>query len=183
MSGPALSERSLEGFLAEFAEPEQLLHAIESTREAGYTRYDAFSPYPLHEFSHAMGITGSKLPWIVLAGGAFGALTGWALQYWTSVTAYPMNIGGRPFNSWPAFIIVIFEMTILFAAFTAVLGMFALNGMPKPYHPLFNVERFTGASKDRYFLFIETTDPQFNVEETRGFLEKLDASEVSAVED
>jgi len=172
-----------EGYLAEFGDPEGLLAAIERTREAGFTKYDAYSPYPLHEFAHAMGATKSKLPWIVLGGGIVGALTGWALQYWTSVSAYPMNIGGRPYNSWPAFIIVIFELTILFAAFSAVLGMFALNGMPKPYHPLFNVERFTGASKDRYFLFIEVADPKFDHDGTRRFLEELQPSGVNPVED
>lgn len=176
-------DRKLEGYLAEFTEPEDLLSAIERAREEGFTKYDAFSPYPLHEFTHAMGATHSKLPWIVLGGGIVGALTGWALQYWVNVSAYPMNIGGRPFNSWPAFIIVIFELTILFAAFSAVLGMFALNGMPKPYHPLFNVERFSGASKDRYFLYIEVRDPRFDREKTRRFLEELGPSGVSAVED
>ena len=172
-----------EGLLAEFASPEALLHAIEATRRSGYVRYDAFSPFPMHELAHAMGATHSKLPWIVLGGGISGALTGWGLQYWTSAHAYPMNIGGRPTNSWPAFIIVIFELTILFAAFAAVLGMFALNGLPKPHHPLFNVERFHGASKDRYFLFISVDDPRFQAESTHDFLESLTPSEVTRVED
>jgi hypothetical protein len=172
-----------EGLLAEFATPEALLHAIEEVREAGFSRFDAYSPYPLHELAHAMGASHSKLPWIVLGGGITGALSGWALQYWTSTTAYPMNIGGRPYNSWPAFIIVIFEMTILFAAFSAVLGMFALSGLPKPHHPLFNVERFTAASKDRYFLFISVDDPKFEAGQVQQFLEGLTPSEVTRVED
>jgi len=183
VSAQRLDEVRLQGYLAEFEDVDQLKRAIERTREAGYVDYDAFSPYPDHELAHAMGIHGSKLPWIVLAGGALGAFCGWALQYWSSTMAYPMNIGGRPFNSWPAFIVVIFEMTILFAAFSAVLGMFRLNDMPKPYHPLFNVESFARATRDRFFLFIEVEDGKFDEKGTREFLEGLSPSEVTAVED
>jgi hypothetical protein len=177
------SPQKLTGLLAEFASPDALVRAIRTTRESGYTRYDAYSPYPLEEFTHAMDAHHSKLPLIVLAGGIFGALSGWALQYWSSVHAYPMNIGGRPFNSWPAFIVVIFEMTILFAGFSAVLGMFAVNGLPRPHHPLFNVDRFKLASRDRYFLYIEVDDPRFDREKTGQFLKTLDPSEVTVVED
>lgn len=183
MSAQTLDEVRLHGYLAEFATPEQLRRGIERTREAGFVHYDAFSPYPDEELAHAMGIHGSKLPWIVFAGGALGGFTGWLLQYWSSTMAYPMNIGGRPFNSWPAFIVVIFEMTILFAAFAAVLGMFRLNDMPKPYHPLFNVERFALATRDRFFLFIEVEDDKFDEKQTWEFLEGLSPSEVTAVED
>ncbi len=172
----------LQGYLAEFGGPNRMLRAIELVKKAGYERVEAYSPYPIEEISHALGAH-SKLPWIVLAGGITGALSGWALQYFTSVHAYPMNIGGKPFNSWPAFIVVIFEMTILFAAFAAVLGMFALNGLPRPYHPLFNVERFALASKDRYFLYILADDPKFDLKRTWDLLEKTECSEVTAVED
>lgn len=179
----AASTDPLRGYLAEFAQPDDLVKAIEATRHAGYEKYDAYSPYPLEEFTDAMDAHHSKLPLIVFGGGAFGAFAGWALQYWTAVEAYPMNIGGRPLNSWPAFIVIIFEMTILFAGFSAVLGMFAVNGLPRPHHPLFNVEGFARASQDRYFLYIESEDPRFDVEGTRAFLEKLQPSEVTAVED
>lgn len=171
------------GLLAEFIEPSQVVEAIHRTKEEGYTEFDSFSPYPIHEMAEAQGATRSLLPWIVLGGGATGALTGWALQYLTSVHVYPMNIGGRPYNSWPAFIVVIFECTILFAAFAAVGGMLALNGLPRPHHPLFGVPGFARASQDRYFLYIESTDPGFDEVKTREFLTGLGASEVSVVED
>lgn len=173
----------LKGLVAEFTHPDDLVRAIERTREAGYRKYDAFSPYPLEEFVDAMHAHSTPLPWIVLAGGATGAFTGWALQFWSNMYAYPMNIGGRPLNSWPSFIVVIFEMTILFAAFAAVLGMFALNGLPRPYHPLFNVPGFERASSDRYFIYIEAEDKLFDREATAQFLEGLGPNEVVAVED
>lgn len=171
------------GMLAEFTEPGAVVEAIHRTREEGYTEFDSFTPYPIHEMAEAQGATRSWLPWIVFAGGLTGALTGWALQFLTSTQVYPMNIGGRPYNSWPAFIVVIFECTILFAAFAAVGGMLALNGLPRPHHPLFNVPGFSRASQDRYFLYIEATDPGFDETKTREFLAGLGASEVSVVED
>ncbi|HYU35118.1 MAG TPA: DUF3341 domain-containing protein, partial [Thermoanaerobaculia bacterium] len=141
----------------------------------------AYTPYPIEEVSHALDLPRSKMPLIVLGGGITGGLGGYFLQYWSQVLEYPMNIGGRPFHSWPAFIVPTFEMTILFAALAAVLGMFALNGLPQPYHPVFNVPGFALASRDRYFLVIEARDPKFNLEETRSFLLDLHASEVSDV--
>ena len=173
----------LHGILAMFEDPAQVVEAIHRTREEGYSEYDTFSPYPVEEFAEAQGEHHSWLPWLVLLGGVVGALTGWALQYITSTEVYPMNIGGRPYNSWPAFIVVIFECTILFAAFTAVFGMLALNGLPAPHHPLFGVESFKRATQDRYFLYIESKDPKFDAVRTRSFLESLSPSEVSAVED
>ncbi len=140
------------GLMAEFHDSEELIEAARRTREAGFTRIDAYTPFPIEELAEAIGHHHSKLPLIVLIGGIVGAISGYGLQYWASVIAYPLNVGGRPFNSWPAFIIPTFEMTILFAAFSAVLGMFVLNGLPKPYHPVFNVPRFALASRDRYFL-------------------------------
>jgi hypothetical protein len=174
---------SLQGYLAEFDEPEKVVEAIYRVKEEGFEHYDSFSPYPCEEMADAMGAHRSWLPFICLGGGITGALTGWALQFLTSTQVYPMNIGGRPFNSWPAFIVVIFECTILFAAFAAVFGMLALNGLPQPHHPLFNVEGFKRASQDRYFLYVEAKDPRFDVESTRAFMESLSASEVTAVED
>jgi hypothetical protein len=182
MSRPDVSER-LEGLAAEFSAAEDLVHAIRKTREAGYTSYDAFSPYPLEEFTEAMGVHHSRVPRIVFAGGVLGALCGWALQYWISVIAFPLNVGGRPYDSWPAFIVVIFEMTILFAGFAAVLGMFFVNGLPKPYHPLFHVDRFALATRDRFFLYIEARDPRFDHDRTWDFLESLNPTEVNVVED
>ena len=179
----ATNANRLHGLLAMFDDPTHVVEAIHRTREEGYEDYDTYSPYPVEEFAEAQGVHGSWLPWIVLLGGIAGALTGWGLQFITSTEVYPMNIGGRPFNSWPAFIVVIFECTILFSAFTTVFGMLALNGLPSPYHPLFNAPSFKRASQDRYFLYIESKDPRFDEAQTRSFLESLSPSEVSAVED
>jgi hypothetical protein len=183
MTAHPLREAKLCGYVAEFDDPEKVVSAIHRVREEGYEKYDTFSPYPVEEFADAMDAHHTRLPWIVFAGGALGAFTGWALQYLTSVNVYPMNIGGRPYNSWPAFIVVIFECTILFAAFSAVFGMLALNGLPRPHHPLFNVDGFKRASQDRYFIYIEAEDPHFDAVQTRQFLESLESSEVSSVED
>lgn len=171
------------GLLAEFEDSAVVVEAIHRTREEGYEEFDTFSPYPVEEFADAQGAHRSWLPFITLGGGLTGALTGWSLEYLTSTQVYPMNVGGRPYNSWPAFIVVIFECTILFAAFAAVFGMLALNGLPAPHHPLFNVPRFKRASQDRYFLYIESTDPNFEAAKTRTFMSGLGASEVSDVED
>jgi hypothetical protein len=169
--------------MAEFHEPEHIVAAAKRAREAGYTKLDAYTPYPMEEVIEALELHHSPLPKLVLAGGIVGGLAGWALQYWSSVIAYPLNVGGRPFNSWPAFIIPAFETTILFAAGTAVLGMLALNGLPEPYHPVFNVPGFALASRDKFFLCIEASDPKFDFQATRAFLEGLDgAPEVSEVE-
>ena len=178
-----IADHKLHGILAEFEDPEHVVEAIHRAREEGYEHFDSFSPYPVEEMAEAQGEHTSWLPWIVLCGGIAGALTGWGLQFLTSTEVYPMNIGGRPFNSCPAFIVVIFECTILFAAFSAVGGMLALNGLPAPHHPLFGVERFKRASQDRYFLYIESKDPRFDREGTRNFLESLDSSGVTEVED
>jgi hypothetical protein len=169
------------GLMAEFHTAEELIEAVHKVHEAGFKHVDAFTPYPIEEVSHALDLPRSKMPLIVLGGGITGGLAGYMLQYWSQVLEYPMNIGGRPFHAWPAFIVPTFEMTILFAALAAVLGMFALNGLPQPYHPVFNVPGFAMASRDRYFLVIETRDPKFHLEETRKFLLDLHPSEVSDV--
>ena len=170
------------GLMAELPSAEALVAAAHKVHEAGYKHVDAYTPYPIEEVAHALGHHRSKLPLIVLIGGLCGMVGGYLLQYWVSVIEYPLNIGGRPLHSWPAFIVPTFECTILAAALSAVLGMFALNGLPQPYHPVFNVPRFALASRDRYFLVIESRDPKFDAEATRRFLLDLNASEVSTVE-
>jgi len=168
--------------MAEFSSPGRLRRAIRRTRESGYKVIEAYTPYPMEEITEELGHHRSKLPLIVLLGGIIGALSGFGFQYWVSVISYPINIGGRPLNSWPAFVPVTFETTILFAATAAVLGMLALNGLPMPYHPVFNVRRFKLASRDRYFLAIAASDPQFDADETRRFLEGLEPTEVFDVD-
>lgn len=170
------------GLLAEFDSPAQIVAAARKTREAGYKKVEAYTPFPIEELAHELGHHHSWVPYICLAGGIAGAVLGFGLCYWTSVIAYPMNIGGRPFNSWPSFIPVTYECTILLASFSAVIGMLVLNGLPEPHHPLFNSERFALASRDRYFLCVEAKDPKFDAAATRTFLQGLRASEVSDVE-
>lgn len=172
----------LHGIMAEFHSADEVVEAAIRVREAGYTRVDAYSPYPIEELTHALGLDRSHLPKIVLAGGVFGFLGGWALQYWAAVIEYPMNIGGRPNFSWPAFIVPAYETTILCAALGAVLGMLALNGLPQPYHPVFNVPGFALASRDRFFICIESRDPKFDREGTRKFLASVGAKTVSEVD-
>ena len=171
------------GLMAEFDDPRALVDATAKAREAGYRRMDAYSPFPIEELHDATGASPSRLPLITLAGGLVGCISGFLLQYWASVIAYPLNVGGRPFNSWPAFIPVTFECTILGAALAAVLGMLALNGLPMPYHPVFNTPRFALASKDRFFLCIEAKDPKFDHDETWAFLTRLGPRVVMDVED
>lgn len=169
------------GLIAEFHSPPEIVAAAHEMRAAGYRKLDAFTPFPIEELSHALELPPSKMPLLVLIGGVIGCLTGFFFQYWVSVVAYPENVGGRPHNSWPAFIPVTFELTILVAALFAVLGMLALNGLPMPHHPVFNVERFALASRDRYFLCVEARDPAFDLQATRELLLRLDATEVSEV--
>src|SRR5947207_6160389 len=169
-----VSDRKLYGLIAAFDGPASLSAAAARVREAGYRRTDAFSPFPVHGLAEAIGLRSTRVPMIVLFGGIAGGLTGFFMQYLLSVFYYPFNIGGRPLNSWPAFVPIVFELTVLFAAFGAVLGMLGLNGLPQPYHPLFNVKSFAEhASRDRFFIAIESLDPKFSVEDTRRFLETL----------
>jgi len=171
------------GVMAEFDDPSSLVAATNRAREEGYRRMDAYSPYPIEELHDALGEHHSRLPLVVLIGGLIGCIGGYALQYWISAIAYPINVGGKPLHSWPAFIPVTFECTILAAALSAVLGMLALNGLPMPYHPVFNVPRFALASRNRFFLVIEARDAKFDLDRTRQFLESLKPREVSTVED
>lgn len=170
------------GLLAEFHTPEEVVAAARRVYAEGYRQIDSFAPYPVEGLAEAIGFHHTRLPVIVLIGGIVGCLAGFALQYWSAVIYYPLNVGGRPFNSWPAFIPVTFEMTVLVAALSAVLGMLALNGLPKPYHPLFNVEQFALASRDRFYVVIEATDPLFDPERTRRFLQSLTRHGVYDVE-
>jgi hypothetical protein len=169
------------GLLAEFDDANRLVAAARRTREEGYTHTDAYSPFPVEELADALGARATRLPLIIFLGGLTGCIGGFLLQYIPSVLEYPLNVGGRPLNSWPSFIPVTFELTILAAALTAVLGMLALNGLPMPYHPVFNVPRFALATRDRFFLCIEATDPKFELERTRAFLQGLEAREVHQV--
>jgi hypothetical protein len=175
--------RRLHGLMAEFDDPGALVAATAKARAEGYRRMDAYSPFPIEELHEAMGEHHSRLPLIVFIGGLAGCLAGFLLQYWVSVIAYPVNVGGRPFNSWPAFIPVTFECTILGASLSAVLGMLALNGLPMPYHSVFNVPRFALASRNSFFLCIEARDRKFDPDATRQFLETLGPREVSTVDD
>jgi hypothetical protein len=176
-----MNRPALHGLMAEFHQPGDLVKAARAVHAAGYRKVDAYTPYPMEEVLDALHLHHSHVPKLVLAGGLFGLLAGWGLQYWISVIDYPMNIGGRPFNSWPAFVVPAFETTVLFAAFGAVLGMLALNGFPRPYHPVFNVPAFAAASRDRFFLCVESADPRFDLGETRRLLQGLGAAEVTEV--
>jgi hypothetical protein len=169
------------GLMAEFDTPESVIHAARKTYEAGYKKIDAYSPFPIEALSEAVGFHHNFVPLVVLIGGILGGFSGFALQYWIHVINYPVVVAGRPLNSWPAFIVVTFEMTILFAGISAVFGMLALNGLPMPYHPVFNVPRFAFASKDRFFLIIFSSDPKYNAVDTRRFLEGFSPRSISEV--
>jgi hypothetical protein len=182
MSAP-VSAPALYGLLAEFDSPEALVGAAKRVSAAGYTRADGFSPIPIHGLAEAFGFRERLVAPIILAGGLIGLATGYGLQYWTQVIAYPMNIGGRPEWSWVAWIPPMFELTVLFAATAGVVGMLALNGLPQPYHPVFNAARFSLASQDKFFLVIEASDPKFRLDETRSFLASLKPREVVALDE
>jgi len=170
------------GLMGEFDNPDDLLEAARRAHAGGYRQMDAYSPVPVEGLAEAIGFHRTQLPLIVLLGGIVGGLGGYLLQYYTAVIDYPLNVGGRPFHSWPSFIPVTFETTVLVAALAAVLGMLALNGLPRPYHPVFNVPRFEMASRNVFFLCIESTDPQFDIERTRQLLESLGSRRVHTVE-
>ena len=171
------------GLMAEFDDPTSLVTATERAHHEGYRNMDAYSPFPIEELHEALGSKHTRLPLIVLIGGLVGCIGGYMLQYWSQVIRYPMNVGGRPVHSWPSFIVPTFECTILFAAFAAVLGMLGLNGLPMPYHPVFNAERFALASRDRFFLCIEARDPKFDREKVWAFLTGLKAHAVMDVDE
>ena len=170
------------GLIAEFDNAEALLAAAHRAFAEGFRKMDAYSPFPVEGLAEALGFHRTRVPLIVLTGGILGCLGGFFLQYWLAVIDYPINVGGRPLNSWPSFIPVTFELTILIAALSAFFGVLALNGLPMPYHPVFNVERFELASRNRFFLLIEAADPRFDSAGTRRFLENIGSHGVYEVE-
>jgi hypothetical protein len=172
----------LYGIMAEFDNPSDLVAAARQTFAAGYRRINGYSPYPIEELTEAIGFTKTTLPIIVFIGGLIGGLGGFFMQYWMEVIDYPLNVGGKPFNSWPAFIPITFECTVLVAAFSAVLGMLILNKLPQPYHPVFNAPNFALATRDKFFLVIEANDPKFKHAEATEFMKTLGAMEVNDVE-
>ena len=169
------------GVMAEFNDAQGLLDAANAAREAGYKDFDAYSPFPIHGLSEAVGFHATRLSAVVLVMGIIGGLGGFLMCWYANVISYPLNIGGKPYNSWPAWIPITFECAILLAAFGAVFGMLALNGLPMPYHPVFNVKRFEQASRDRFFLVIQSRDPKFEIDDVFQFLESLGPREVTDV--
>ena len=176
-----MTRQPIWGLLAEFDTPTALVAAAARVRDAGYRRIDAHTPFPVEELSEALGIRRTVLPLLVLLGGLVGCLGGYFMMYYACTINYPLNVGGRPMHSWPMFIPITFELTVLLGGLTAVIGMLALNGLPMPYHPLFNVPRFALATRDRFFLSIEARDRRFERQETARFLRELGAREVSEV--
>jgi hypothetical protein len=172
----------LYGVMAEFDNPTHLVAAARRTYEAGYRRINGYSPFPIEELSDAIGFRRTALPVIVLIGGILGGLGGFFMQYWMEVIDYPLNVGGKPFNSWPAFIPITFETTVLFAAFAAVFGMLALNKLPQPYHPVFNAPNFALATRDSFFLVIEASDQKFEHDQVMSFMRDLSPKDVLDVE-
>jgi hypothetical protein len=164
----------LYGLLVEFDSPEEILAAARKVRQAGYRQTDAYTPYPVDGLPAELGLRATRVPFVVLVGGLAGAAVGFFMQYYTMVIDYPFNSGGRPFNSWPVFIPITFELLILVGAFSAFLGMMFLNGLPRLHHPLFNVPQFGRSSQDRFFLCIEAADPRFDLRRTTEFLAALE---------
>lgn len=175
-------EPGLYGLMAEFDSADALLAAAEKTRDAGYKKFEAYTPIPIHGLDEAVGYRGTRLPWVIFGAGLLGAGGMFALQTWINLVAYPMNIGGRPLFSWPAFIPATFEGMVLLSAFAAVFGLIAACGLPRPYHPVFNAPNFERATVDRFFLCIEAADPKFELKRTRQFLESLEPLAVSTVD-
>src|SRR5258708_31842279 len=168
----------LYGVMAEFDNPTHLVSAARRTYEAGYRRINGYSPFPIEELSEAIGFRRTILPVIVLLGGILGGLGGFLMQYWMEVIDYPLNVGGKPYNSWPAFIPITFESTVLLAAFSAVFGMLALNKLPQPYHPVFNAPDFALATRDSFFLVIEASDRKFDHDQVMSFMRDLNPKDV-----
>ncbi len=176
------AQPELRGLLAEFENEESIVEATQKTVDAGYRHIETYTPYPLEELLDIQHLHKNKVALVILIGGLTGCAVGFLMQYFASVIHYPINVGGRPLNSWPAFIPVMFECTVLFAAFSAMIGMMVMNKLPRPHHPLFEIERFRYATQDRFFLSIEAEDPYFEKDATRQFLEELNPHEVTEVE-
>jgi hypothetical protein len=175
------TDPTIYGIVAEFETPTALVEATRAARDAGYWRMEAYSPFPIEEVAELLNFHRTRVPFVVLIGGIIGCLGGFYMQYYACVISYPLNVGGRPFDSWPAFIPITFELTILCAALAAVFGMLGMNGLPMPYHPLFNVPEFARASQDRFFLSIQARDPKFDLVRTGEFLASLNPMEVKIV--
>jgi hypothetical protein len=173
--------KTLYGLIAEFDNPTALVNAAQAARDQGYRKLDAYSPFPIEQLNDVLHLHKNRLPLLVLVGGLVGGTLGYLLQYYVTVVYFPINIAGRPLLSWPSYVVITFEMTILFAALSAVLGLLGLCGLPMPYHPVFNVPRFAHASRNRFFLCIEARDPLFDRAKTSAFLETLEPKEVSEV--
>ncbi len=167
--------------MAEFETPTEVLVAAKKAYAEGYRSMDAYSPQPVHGLAEAIGFRKNRVALVCLVGGLLGLATGYVLQAWINLIAYPLNVAGRPYHSWPSFIIVTFELTILFGGLSACIGMFAMNGLPMPYHPVFNVPQFAAVTRDRFFLCIEAVDPKFDMANTRTFLESLAPQSVAEV--
>lgn len=177
-----MTENRLYGIVAEFEDPGLLVAAVETVHARGYRKVEAYTPYPMHEVDEVLSPGPERrLPRLVLAGGILGTLTAWGMQYYIAAIDYPLNIGARPLNSWPSFIVIMFELTILFASLTAFFGMLGLCGLPLPHHPLFNAPRFALASKNRFFLCVEAADPLFDAAEVADLLAGLEPIEVREV--
>jgi hypothetical protein len=175
--------RKIYGLLAKFDSPEALISATKRAYDGGYRQFDTYAPFPVEGLPEAMRLKTSLLPYVILAGGIIGGLTGFFGQAFATVIDYPLNIGGRPLLSWPAYIPITFELTVLFAAFAGVIGLFAATRFPQPYHPVFNSEDFNQhASQDAFYLDIQASDPKFSLESTRTFMESLGSIQVSEIE-
>jgi len=182
MSEQAKAENPLYGVMAEFDSGQEIVEAARHVVHEGFTKVEAYTPVPIEELNDVIHRTRTKLPRFVLAGGLAGMATGFALQFWASTIAYPMNVGGRPQAAWPAFIVPSYELTILFASLAAAIGMIVFNGLPQPYHPVFNVERFSLSSSDKFFLVIESDDPKFDRHGATALLQGLGAKGVYDVD-
>ena len=175
-------ERVLYGLVAEFEDAHEVVEAARRTRDAGYRKIDAYTPFPVEELSEALGHRDIYVPMIMLAAGILGGIGGFAGLTYLTVQEYPLNIGGRPLFAWPSFVPITFELIVLLSALSGIVGMFWLNGLPQPYHPVFDTPNFEHATSSRFFLSIEADDPKFDREETLRFMESLGAANVSAVE-
>jgi hypothetical protein len=176
-----VEQHSLYGLMAEFETAGELVDAARRTREAGFRKFDAFSPFPIHELDDAMDLHDNRVSLFTLIGGLVGCVGGFSLASWVEAVALPLNIGGRPLISAPMYIPITFECTVLVGGLTAAISMILMNGLPLPYHPVFNVDRFANASRNKFFLCIESDDPQFDRHSTAGFLESLEPEEIAEV--
>jgi hypothetical protein len=167
------SNPQIYGLMVEFLTAAEILDATRRARQAGYRNMDAYTPYPVEGLAAELGMRKTRIPFVVLMGGLVGTGVGFAMQYYSMAVDYTFNVGGRPYNSWPVFVPITFELLILVGAFAAFLGMMFLNGLPRPHHPVFNVPQFARSSQDRFFLCIEAADPQFDPQATGEFLATL----------